>query len=89
MSDRPTYSPGLFAGRTVLVTGGTSGIGLACAQAFRNLGANVTATGATESERARAAEDRANAGLRFQVLDVRDPAAIERIVGAHSAMMCS
>jgi NAD(P)-dependent dehydrogenase (short-subunit alcohol dehydrogenase family) len=86
MSDRPTYSRDLFAGRTVLVTGGTSGIRLACAEAFRDLGANVTATGATETERARAAEHRANAGLRFHVLDVRDPAAIERIVSTLSAI---
>ena len=33
------YARDLFAGRTVLVSGGTSGIGLGCAQAFRNLGA--------------------------------------------------
>ena len=30
---------------TVLVTGGTSGIGLACAQGFRDAGAEVFVTG--------------------------------------------
>ena len=43
-----TFAPGLFAGKAVLVTGGTSGIGLGAALAFRTLGATVTATGATE-----------------------------------------
>ena len=33
--------------RRVLVTGGTSGIGLGIAQAFAALGGEVTATGAT------------------------------------------
>ncbi len=34
-----------YAGATVLVTGGTSGIGLACAQAYREAGAEVIITG--------------------------------------------
>lgn len=34
-----------YAGATVLVTGGTSGIGLACAQEYRDAGADVIVTG--------------------------------------------
>ncbi len=34
-----------YTGATVLVTGGTSGIGLACAQAYRGAGAQVIVTG--------------------------------------------
>jgi NAD(P)-dependent dehydrogenase (short-subunit alcohol dehydrogenase family) len=75
------FAPDLFAGRAVLITGGTGGIGLGCAQAFRDLGAHVVATGATEAERDRAAADEANRGIVFAVLDVRDPAAIARLVG--------
>lgn len=74
-----TFAPGLFAGRTVLVTGGTSGIGLGCARAFHALGAEVFATGATEAERAAAAADAA--GIAFSVLDVRDGAAVTALVG--------
>ena len=77
-----TFAPDLFAGRTVLVTGGTSGIGLGSALAFRDLGAAVTATGATEAERVRAESERAHAGITFQVLDVREPAAINAALGA-------
>jgi NAD(P)-dependent dehydrogenase (short-subunit alcohol dehydrogenase family) len=49
MIDRPTFMPDLFEGRAALVTGGTSGIGLACARAFRDLGATVSATGVTDA----------------------------------------
>jgi NAD(P)-dependent dehydrogenase (short-subunit alcohol dehydrogenase family) len=86
MSIHRTYLPDLFSGRSVLVTGGTSGIGLGCARAFSELGAAVTATGATDAERARATEDPANAGIAFQVLDVRDPAAIDAAVSALPAI---
>lgn len=76
-----TFAPDLFRGRTVLVTGGTSGIGLACARAFRALGAAVTATGATRGEADRAAADPANDGLVFEPLDVRDASAVAALVG--------
>jgi 3-oxoacyl-[acyl-carrier protein] reductase len=38
-----------YAGATVLVTGGTSGIGLACAQEYRDAGAQVIVTGRKSS----------------------------------------
>ncbi|KAA2242202.1 SDR family NAD(P)-dependent oxidoreductase [Salinarimonas soli] len=76
-----TFATDLFAGRAVLVTGGTSGIGLACALAFRGLGAAVTATGATPAEREAAAADPAHAGITFASLDVRDGSAVEALVG--------
>src|SRR4051812_25585493 len=76
------FAPGLFQGRSVLVTGGTSGIGLACASAFRDLGARVTATGATEAERAHASNEKGHAGITFAVLDVRDAPAIDGLIGS-------
>ncbi len=78
------FAPRLFDGQTVLITGGTGGIGLACARVFRDLGARVTATGATEAECARASED--EAGISFAVLDVRDASAIERVLTGHGGL---
>ncbi|PSJ61711.1 SDR family NAD(P)-dependent oxidoreductase [Kumtagia ephedrae] len=75
-----SFRPGLFAGKAILVTGGSSGIGLAIAQGFARLGGSVIALGSSEqklsAERARAE----NKGIRFERVDVRDPAAIKRFV---------
>jgi NAD(P)-dependent dehydrogenase (short-subunit alcohol dehydrogenase family) len=71
------FAPDLFSGMAVLVTGGTSGIGLGTAVAFRDLGAAVLATGATEDECERARGESANGGIRFAPLDVRDEAAVD------------
>jgi NAD(P)-dependent dehydrogenase (short-subunit alcohol dehydrogenase family) len=86
MNQARTYAPGLFAGKSVLVTGGTSGIGLACARAFHDLGAKVAATGATDAERAHAGADDRNAGIAFAALDVRDPAAIDAAIATLPAI---
>lgn len=75
------FAPGLFAGRTVLVTGGSSGIGEGVAVAFAALGAKVVATGATEAECERARSEPASAGVTFTPLDVRDEAAVADLVG--------
>jgi NAD(P)-dependent dehydrogenase (short-subunit alcohol dehydrogenase family) len=74
------FAPALFKGKGVLVTGGTSGIGLGAALAFRELGASVVATGATDAECGRAQAEAANAGVAFERLDVRDGAAIGSLI---------
>jgi NAD(P)-dependent dehydrogenase (short-subunit alcohol dehydrogenase family) len=81
-----TYAPALFEGRRVLVTGGTGGIGLACARGFRDLGAAVRATGATREEVDRAASHRTNDGVAFSVLDVRDGAAVDALVAGLASL---
>jgi NAD(P)-dependent dehydrogenase (short-subunit alcohol dehydrogenase family) len=77
-----TFIPDAFAGHNVLVTGGTSGIGLGAALAFRDLGAAVIAGGGTASECEAARADRANAGIRFEHLDVRDGPAIQDLIAS-------
>ena len=72
--------PGLFEGRQVLVSGGTSGIGAAIARAFAALGADVLATGVTEAEIAAAASSQEMKDVRFSVLDVRDKVAVAALV---------
>jgi NAD(P)-dependent dehydrogenase (short-subunit alcohol dehydrogenase family) len=74
------FAPDLFAGRCVFVTGGTSGIGLACARAFYSLGASVIATGATQDKCHRASGDPNNQGISFSLLDVRDGKAVSQII---------
>lgn len=74
----PTFHPDLFRDWTVLVTGGTSGIGAAIARAFVAAGAGVTATGAFPQEVEAAAAALGAATCR--VLDVRDPVAVAELV---------
>ncbi len=64
--------------RQVFVSGGTSGIGAAIAQAFAQTGAKVIATGATEAE-VQAAKQHAPE-VHHQVLDVRDGAAVKALL---------
>lgn len=75
-----------FSGRTVLVTGGVSGIGAATSRAFRAAGASVIACGLTDQELAAAAADPAFAGVRIERLDVRDRVAVDRFVGGLPAL---
>lgn len=67
---------GTFSGKTVLVSGGTSGIGLAMAQGFAAAGAQVIATGSSQA-RIDEAHKLATDSLSFRQLDVRDTAAVD------------
>jgi NAD(P)-dependent dehydrogenase (short-subunit alcohol dehydrogenase family) len=75
---------GTFSGQTVLVTGGTGGIGRAIAEAFAGEGAEVVVTGLTEAEveSCRDTTDR----LSAKFLDVADHATIDRLVSGLSRL---
>lgn len=66
------------ATRHVFVSGGTSGIGAAIAQAFAQTGAHVTATGATAAEVQAASQQAPD--VHHHVLDVRDGEAVKAFV---------
>lgn len=70
-----------LADRTVLVVGGTSGIGAAIAARFARDGAAVTAAGLRAAE----APTSQPSGVDVVGLDVRDGDALERLVGAVSS----
>ena len=76
----------MSAARRVIVVGGTSGIGRAIAARFAADGAQVLATGASavEISAARAAATEAN--LSFELLDVRDAAAVQELMSRQDSL---
>lgn len=89
MSYRSVFRPGLFRDRTVIVTGGGSGIGRCTAHELASLGAEVVLIGRTreklEQVQAEIIEDGGHADL--QALDIRIEddvtAAVDQIVSRH------
>ncbi len=72
-----------YGGKTVLISGGSSGIGLAIAKAFQEAGGDVWITG-TRAERSNYAGDLT--GLTFRQLDMEDARAVEALPGEMSAL---
>jgi NAD(P)-dependent dehydrogenase (short-subunit alcohol dehydrogenase family) len=68
-----------FRGKWVLVTGGTSGIGRAIAQAFSRAEANVIAAGLASNESLLAP-------ARTEILDITDSAAVNKLIGSMSEL---
>ena len=62
-----------FRGKTVLITGGTSGIGLSVARAFLGAGANVIAAGLP-------AQEQVPEQIRTESVNVTDPRGIEALI---------
>ncbi|MFG1702249.1 SDR family oxidoreductase [Nonomuraea sp. M3C6] len=60
-----------YTGKSVLVTGGTKGIGAGIAQAFRDAGAEVTICARTPAESSK---------IRFVQADVRVPEDVDRLI---------
>lgn len=69
-------------GKSILVTGGGSGLGLSMAKRFAELGANVAICGRTEQKLLNAAEDLKTFGTKIltHVVDVRDYKAVGEMV---------
>ncbi len=67
--------------RTILVSGGSSGIGAAITRAFAAEGCRVIATGVDEAQVAAARQEGA-AGIELRVLDVCDGARVQALVGS-------
>jgi NAD(P)-dependent dehydrogenase (short-subunit alcohol dehydrogenase family) len=68
-----SWATEFYAGHSIVVIGGTSGIGLGIATAFAEAGASVRATGATQAEVAAAPSD---PHIDYSILDVRNNDAI-------------
>jgi NAD(P)-dependent dehydrogenase (short-subunit alcohol dehydrogenase family) len=67
-----SWASEFYTNKTAIIIGGTSGIGLAIATAFRDAGAKVFATGATDAEVAAASAT----GISFSQLDIRSTEAM-------------
>jgi NAD(P)-dependent dehydrogenase (short-subunit alcohol dehydrogenase family) len=68
-----------FQEKQVLVTGGTSGIGRAIAEAFSLAGADVLAVGLASQERLRAP-------IRMEILDITNTEAVDKLVSSLSVL---
>lgn len=79
----------LFAGKTVFVTGGGSGINLGIACNFAALGANVAICGRTQEKLDAAATDLRALGAKVhaQAADVRDYGRLEAVINETSAAL--
>jgi citronellol/citronellal dehydrogenase len=84
MKYRSVFRPGLFAGQTVVVTGGGSGIGRCTAHELAALGAHVVLVGRTEARLTAAADEiRADGGeASHAACDIRDEEAVKSTVAA-------
>lgn len=79
------YRPGLLARKRVLVTGGGTGIGLALATAYAQLGAAVyiaSRRGAMVAEVAQQLQADTGSAVRGLPCDVRDPASVDALLDA-------
>lgn len=81
-SYRSIYRAGLFEGRTVIVTGGGSGIGRCTAHELASLGAAVALIGRTRDKLERVCAEIAQAGGKASahVCDIREEEAVQRAV---------
>ena len=75
-----------FTAKRVLVVGGSSGIGLACAQAFAARGAEVAVTGTRANKAAYGDAASALEPFAFSTLNVATPGAVDRWIPPFEAL---
>jgi NAD(P)-dependent dehydrogenase (short-subunit alcohol dehydrogenase family) len=78
------FEKGLFKGRTILITGGGTGLGRSMALRFAELGANIFLVARREDPLKSAAAEIREKGVRcaYACADVRDFAAVENAIAA-------
>jgi citronellol/citronellal dehydrogenase len=84
MGYRSVFRPGLFAGQTIVVTGGGSGIGRCTAHELAALGAHVVLVGRRPEKLARVQAELGEDGFAAstRACDVRDEAAVREAVAS-------
>ena len=84
MTYRSVFATDLFAGSTVLITGGGSGIGRCVAHELSSLGAHVAIVGRTEAklDRVRSEIEEDGGSVSTYVCDIRDEAGVIAVVDA-------
>src|SRR6185312_9519079 len=84
MSYRSVFKPGLFAGQTVIVTGGGSGIGRCTAHEIAALGAHVVITGRKAEKLAtvKGEIEAAGGSCETHAFDIREEAQVKDAVAA-------
>ena len=83
MSYRSVFTPGLFARRTIVVTGGGSGIGRCTAHEIAALGAHVVITGRKQEKLdvVRAEIEAAGGTCETHTFDIREEAQVKDAIG--------
>ncbi|MEO9884356.1 MAG: SDR family oxidoreductase [Balneola sp.] len=78
------FTKDTLSGKTILITGGGSGLGLAMAKGFAESGANIAICGRTEERLQKATKEIEASGesteARYYVCDVRDHEAVTKMV---------
>ena len=84
MTYRSVFKPGLFEGRTVVVTGGGSGIGRCTAHEIAALGAHVAIAGRKQEklDRVKAEIEAVGGTCETHVFDIREEAQVKEAVAA-------
>ena len=80
------FTEDTLADKTILITGGGSGLGLAMAKGFARHGANIAICGRTEEKLKKAIQaiqsEREGSEARYYICDVRDHEAVSRMIAS-------